>query len=85
MLMDIQVVLLNKYVQEELDKLDMTHPHLDKKQKLDKVAWMKIVDSIAKTGGTYRFGAATAKKKWLEVTRETPVRSSRRRSHTSTL
>ena len=85
MLMEIQVALLKKYVQEELDKLDVSHPHLDKKQKLDKVAWMKIVDSIATTGGTYRFGAATAKKKWIEVTRDSPGRSSRRRSQPQTL
>ena len=80
-----QVALLKKYVQEELGKLDVTHPHLDNKQKLDKVAWMKIVDSIATTGGTYRFGAATAKKKWIEVTRDSPGRSSRRRSQPQTL
>jgi hypothetical protein len=80
MLMEIQVALLKTYVQEELDKLDVTHPHLDKKQKVDKVSWMKIIDSIATTGGTYRFGAATAKKKWLELTRESPAHSLRRRS-----
>ncbi|KAF2997408.1 hypothetical protein E8E13_005380 [Curvularia kusanoi] len=77
---ETDIALLKRYVQDELKKLEMTHPHLDKKHKPDKISWMKIVDLIATTGGTYRFGAATAKKKWVEVTREAPLRSARRRS-----
>lgn len=76
----VQIALLKRYVQDEFDKLDVTHPSLEPKQKPDKIPWMKIVETIAMTGGTYKFGAATAKKKWVEVTRSAPVRSSRRRS-----
>ncbi|KAJ8112937.1 hypothetical protein OPT61_g4823 [Boeremia exigua] len=64
---DNDIVLLKRYVQEELDRLDVTQPSLESKQKPDKVPWMKVVDLIAKNGGTYRFGAATAKKKWLGI------------------
>jgi hypothetical protein len=81
LLTEIQIVLLKRYVQEEFDKLDVTQPSLETKQKPDKVPWMKIVELIATTGGTYKFGAATAKKKWVEVTRSAPVRFSRRRSN----
>ncbi|KAJ4362207.1 hypothetical protein N0V95_001451 [Ascochyta clinopodiicola] len=78
----LQIMLLKHYVQEEFDKLDVTHPCLETKQKPDKIPWMKIVETIATSGGTYKYGAATAKKKWVEVTRSTPVRSSRRRGQT---
>lgn len=79
-LIEIQIMLLKHYVQEEFDKLDVTQPSLETKQMPDKVPWMKIVETIATTGGSYKFGAATAKKKWIEVTRSAPTRSSRRRS-----
>ncbi len=75
-----QIVLLKRYVREEFDRLDVTQPSLESKQKPDKIPWMKIVELIANTGGTYKFGAATAKKKWYEVTRRGSTRSSRRRS-----
>lgn len=76
----VQVILLKRLVQEEFDKLEVTNPSVDAKQKPDKIPWMKIVETMATTGGTYKFGAATAKKKWMEVTRSPPTRSSRRRS-----
>jgi hypothetical protein len=81
LLTKIQIALLKRYVQEEFDRLDVTHPSLDAKQKLSKIPWMKIVETIAMTGGSYLFGAATAKKKWVEVTHTGPTRSSRRRSN----
>jgi hypothetical protein len=73
-------MLLKRYVQDEFDRLDVTQPSLETKQKPDKIPWMKIVDTIATTGGSYKFGVATAKKKWIEVTCAAPARSSRRRS-----
>ncbi|UPX13898.1 uncharacterized protein EKO05_0004394 [Ascochyta rabiei] len=76
---EVDITLLKRYVQEEFDKLDVTHPSLETKQKPDKIPWMKIVETIATTGGTYKFGAATAKKKWVELARFAPVRSSRGR------
>lgn len=80
MLTETQISLLKQYVQEELDRLDVTQPSLATKQKPDKISWMRIVELVATTGGSYRFGAATAKKKWFEVTRPAPTRTSRRRS-----
>ena len=73
-------MLLKRFVQDEFDKLDVTQPSLERKQKPDKIPWMRIVESIAANGGSYKFGAATAKKKWIEVSRPAPIRSSRRRS-----
>ena len=80
MLTKIQIALLKRYVQEEFEKLDVTQPSLEAERKPDKVPWMKVVDLIATNGGTYKFGAATAKKKWLELARSASVWSSRRRS-----
>jgi hypothetical protein len=77
LLIEVQIMLLKRYVQEEFNKLDVTQPSLETKQMPDKVPWMKIVEAIATTGGSYKFGAATAKKKWVEVTRSAPIRSSR--------
>ncbi|KAJ4992719.1 hypothetical protein SVAN01_01765 [Stagonosporopsis vannaccii] len=77
---ETDIVLLKRYVEDEFERLDVTQPSLETKQKPDKVPWMRIVELIASNGGSYKFGAATAKKKWFEVTRPVPTRSLRRRS-----
>lgn len=75
-----QIVLMKHYVQDEFDKLDETQPSLETKQKPDKIPWAKIAEKMAATGGSYKFGAATVKKTWREVSQPASTRSSRRRS-----
>ena len=36
----------------------------------DKVPWKRVADYIRQSGGSYRFGNATTKKKWLEMTEQ---------------
>jgi hypothetical protein len=33
------------------------------------VSWKQVADWIAQNGGSYHFGNATCKKKWMEVNR----------------
>ncbi|KAH7078382.1 hypothetical protein FB567DRAFT_631722 [Paraphoma chrysanthemicola] len=60
--------LMNQYVQAELDRID-AHQHvaLGYEQRLAKVPWKKITDKIHANGGTYHFGNATCKRKYIQL------------------
>jgi hypothetical protein len=38
-----------------------------------KVPWKKVSAFIYENGGSYRFGNATCKKKWFEISQEAPL------------
>jgi hypothetical protein len=61
------VELLKAAVVEELKRLENDGRALDAGQRLQKVPWKKIADFISDRGGSYRFGNATCKKKWAEI------------------
>ncbi|KAH8723902.1 hypothetical protein GQ44DRAFT_728205 [Phaeosphaeriaceae sp. PMI808] len=65
---DIDLRLLQKFVQEELDRIDESYHHpLNYTQQLSKVQWKKVADDIASNGGSYHFGNSTCKRKWVEL------------------
>jgi hypothetical protein len=63
----MKIKLLKECVQQELNRIN-THGHqsLTYNQKLGKVQWKKVADYIYKFG-SYQFGNATCKRKWVEV------------------
>jgi len=64
-----QLQLLNETVQQEFDRIEsnLQNPYsLSFEQKILKVAWKKVAEFIADNGGSYHFGNATCKRKWLE-------------------
>ncbi|KAI4692588.1 hypothetical protein J4E81_007004 [Alternaria sp. BMP 2799] len=65
----IDLQLLNETVQQEFDRIEsnLQNPYsLSFEQKILKVAWKKVAEFIADNGGSYHFGNATCKRKWLE-------------------
>ncbi|KAF1934034.1 uncharacterized protein M421DRAFT_110954 [Didymella exigua CBS 183.55] len=77
---EIDITLMKRYVQDEFDKLDVSQPSLETKQKPDRIPWAKVADRMAATGGSYKFGAATVKRVWRETSQPASLRSSDRRS-----
>ncbi len=64
-----QLELLDEIVQQEFDRIEshLQNPYsLRIEQKILKVAWKKVAEFIAENGGSYHFGNATCKRKWLE-------------------
>jgi hypothetical protein len=52
----------------DLDRIDASfHQSLTNDQRLAKVQWKKIADAVHRNGGSYHFGNATCKKKWVEL------------------
>lgn len=61
--------LLDDAVQQEFDRIEssLQNPYsLSFDQKILKVAWKKVAEFIADSGGSYHFGNATCKRRWLE-------------------
>jgi hypothetical protein len=61
--------LLDDAVQQEFDRIEssLQNPYsLSLDQKILKVAWKKVAEFIADSGGSYHFGNATCKRRWLE-------------------
>ncbi|KAG9187725.1 sulfate adenylyltransferase (ADP) / ATP adenylyltransferase [Alternaria panax] len=61
--------LLDEIVQQEFDRIEsnLQNPYsLSYDQKILKVAWKKVAEFIADNGGSYHFGNATCKRRWLE-------------------
>jgi hypothetical protein len=53
---------------QDLDRVDMSnHQTLSYDQRLAKVQWKKVADSIRSNGGSYHFGNSTCKRKWQEL------------------
>ena len=61
-----QINLLGDFVQRELARIGRRDPSLNRSARLSKIQWLKVVEHIEKHG-SYRFGVATAKKKYLEI------------------
>ncbi|OCK81116.1 hypothetical protein K432DRAFT_404104 [Lepidopterella palustris CBS 459.81] len=63
------VLLLEAAVTRDIDELETTgaYKNATAHLKLTKVSWKKVSDYIASHGGSYRFGNATCKKKWMEI------------------
>lgn len=67
-LMYEKVALLREAVLQEINRIETTHSYgLNHDSKLGKVQWKKVAEYIDSKGGTYHFGNATCKKKWVEV------------------
>ncbi|KAF2132082.1 hypothetical protein P153DRAFT_354730 [Dothidotthia symphoricarpi CBS 119687] len=67
-LMYEKVVLLREAVIQEINRVETAHGYgLNHDSKLSKVQWKKVADYIDTNGGTYHFGNATCKKKWIEI------------------
>jgi hypothetical protein len=63
-----QIELLEVFVMQDLDRIDSNnHQSLSYDQRLAKVQWKKVADSIHANGGTYHFGNSTCKRKWQEL------------------
>jgi hypothetical protein len=53
---------------QDLDRIDTNHYNsLSYGQRLAKVQWKKIAESISANGGSYHFGNSTCKRKWQEL------------------
>jgi hypothetical protein len=53
---------------QELDRIDSNYHHsLSFDQRLAKVQWKKVANSIRAKGGSYHFGNSTCKRKWQEL------------------
>jgi hypothetical protein len=64
----VKVELLTEFVTKDLDRVDASHHHsLSHEQRLAKVQWKKIADSIRANGGSYHFGNSTCKRKWQDL------------------
>jgi hypothetical protein len=61
--------LLRMFVQQDLDRINSNclHQTLSYEQRLAKVQWKKVADSIHTGGGSYHFGNSTCKRKWQEL------------------
>ncbi|CAG5178055.1 uncharacterized protein ALTATR162_LOCUS8512 [Alternaria atra] len=65
----IDLELLDESVQQEFDRIEsnLQNPYsISFDQKISKVAWKKVAEFIADNGGSYHFGNATCKRRWLE-------------------
>ncbi|CAN9303932.1 unnamed protein product [Alternaria alternata] len=65
----VDLELLDDAVQQEFDRIEssLQNPYsLSFDQKIQKVAWKKVAEFIADSGGSYHFGNATCKRRWLE-------------------
>ncbi|CAN9277296.1 unnamed protein product [Alternaria alternata] len=65
----VDLELLDDAVQQEFDRIESSLQNpcsLSFDQKIQKVAWKKVAEFIADSGGSYHFGNATCKRRWLE-------------------
>jgi hypothetical protein len=67
-LMKAKIGLLTEFVKQDLDRIDSNYNHsMSYDQRLAKVQWKKIAESIHNNGGSYHFGNSTCKRKWQEL------------------
>lgn len=58
---------------QQLSDLDDSYRNVDREHRLSKISWKKASEYIRENGGTYTFGNATCKKKWIELEKERRV------------
>ena len=58
---------MKETVSQQLNELDDGYGTADREHRLSKVSWKKASEYIRENGGTYTFGNATCKKKWVEL------------------
>lgn len=61
-----QLRLMEESVKQQLDSLDIGYDSASRSARLQKISWKKVAEYILNHGGTYFFGNATCKKKWVE-------------------